>query len=577
MPLDGMTLHFVKEELRNTILGSRVEKIHQPSRQELVLHLRSRTQASRLLFCVSANSPRVHLTERPPENPATPPMFCMLARKHLGGATLIDIRQLGLDRVLFFDFSGTNDLGDKTRLTICLELMAKHSNLILCREDGNILDALKRVDDAQSSVREILPGLPYQTPPQQKKYNLLEIPIPDIVEKIAAHPEKTCSAALLATLQGASPLLCRELAERAGGMDIAVKNSSAAILSKVLGSLQQTLQNADATAWMLQDGVGKPIDFSFFEIKQYGALYHRRAYERFSLLLDRFYAERDRLDRTRQRAADLLKLLNNTSARIAKKLASQRAELQASTERETLRIWAELLMANQYQLEKGALFYEVKNYYDENQTLRIPANPALSPTANAQKYYKDYRKAKTAEEKLTQLIAAAEDDLQYLETVTDALTRASASAEIQAIRAELSQAGFLKARKETKRQKEKPLPPLEYRSSDGFLIYVGRNNIQNDQLSLRQAHKTDLWLHTQNYPGSHVIVASQGEEVPEQTIREAAQLAAWHSKARESAQVPVDYTAARHLKKPNGAKPGKVIYHVYQTVWVTPKNPEPIQ
>jgi len=580
MPLDGISMHYLANELREHAIGCRADKIHQPSRDEFVFQLRSRIQAGRLLFSATANGPRVHFTRAAPENPAPPPMLCMLFRKHLGGAVLTDVRQLGLDRVLFFDFSATNELGDRVCLTLCAECMAKHSNLILINAQGIILDSVRRIGPGQSSVRQIQPGLAYEPPPQQNKQNLLLCPADAVAEAVCAQAERTLSAALLAVLEGASPLLCREIANRICGADLQVSELDDTMrqsLTQILQELRGQLLDGKANPTLLLDTEGKPADFSCYAIRQYGDSRETRSYDRISDLLDDFYRERDWADRIQQRAADLMKLLSSAEARIAKKLALQRAELAASTQRELLRVSAELIQANQFRLEKGSLFYDLENYYDNNAPLRIPANPALSPAANAQKYYKDYRKAKTAEEKLQTLIVEGEAELAYLETVSDALLRASGHAEIGEIREELAQAGYGKrqrsqqaGRPQKSGRVEKPLPPLRYTSSDGFTILVGRNNLQNDRLSLREAKKEDLWLHAQKYPGSHVIVVGEGREIPESTVLEAARLAAWHSKARESARVPVDYTPVRHLKKPQGAKPGMVIYHVYRTVWVAP-------
>jgi len=575
MPLDGMTLHFLAGELRERAVGCRVEKIHQPAKDELVLQLRSRTSTGRLFLSASANSPRVHFTAQAPENPASPPMLCMLLRKHLGGAIITDVQQSGLDRVLNLHFSATDELGDKTTFTLAAEIMAKHSNLILINAEGTIVDAVKRIDASQSSVRLIQPGLPYEAPPRQAKLSLLQEGVSAVLSTVRVLPELTLSAALLRSLEGASPLICRELASETTGEDIPVAQMDEATFARLenrLDALKNQLLAGESAPTLLLDETEKPVDFSFRDITQYGFARQGRAVADYSFLLDNFYRERDRIDRTRQRSADLSKLLSNATARTARKLDIQRAELAQSTDRERLRVCAELITANQHRLEKGAPFYDLENYYEENAILRIPANPALSPAANAQKYYKDYRKAKTAQEKLTELIVQGEAELQYLETVTDALQRAAGFAEITAIREELSLAGYCKRRTQDKKKiKEKPLPPLRYVSADGFEILVGRNNLQNDQLSLKQAKKQDLWLHTQKYPGSHVIIVSENREIPETTLREAAEIAAWHSKARDSAQVPVDCTPARKLIKPAGARPGKVIYHSYNTVWVTPR------
>ena len=573
MPLDGYFLHFLSGELRQELLGSRVEKVYQPSRQEIVLHMRGYRTACKLFLSASANSPRVHITRFAPENPATPPMLCMLLRKHLTGAVLRGVTQAGLDRVLYLDFDGTSEIGDAVRLRLAVEIMGKHSNIILLDADGTILDAVKRVDLTQSSYRQVLPGLAYISPPPQEKLDLREHAFDVVWDALLRTPDKTLPAALLGTLEGASSLICREIASRPGAEDTPVRALSAqqkALLEKAIGALRERLSTA-GEAYMLCDENGRGTDFSFMDITQYGFSRIGKRYGTFSALLDEFYFERDRQDRTRQRAADMLKALSNASARIARKLETQRSELLRCADRETLRVRGELLQAYAPMLHKGAPFYDVQNYYADGETIRIPADPALSPMANAQKYYKEYRKAKTAEQMLTGLIESGEQELQYVDTLIDLVSRADAGAELTALREEAEQAGYLKRHTRKGNVKSpKPLPPIEYRSTDGFRILVGRSNLQNDRLSLKTARGSDLWLHTQKIPGSHVIICAEGREIPPSTIEQAAMIAAYNSRARESAQVPVDYTFAKQLKKPPGAKPGKVIYHVYNTLIVNP-------
>ncbi len=573
MPLDGITINLLKQELSGQIIGSRIEKIHQPSKDELVFHLRSREGAYRLLISASANSPRIHLTSNAPENPATPPMLCMLFRKHLTGAVITDIRQLGLDRVVFLDLAGTNEIGDAVTFTLCIEIMAKHSNIILVNSDGNIVDAVKRVDFTQSSVRQILPMFKYEYPPRQGKANLTEIEPEAAVNLIKNCTGKRLSGAILETLEGVSPLISREIASFTCGGDIAVSEMNELYeqrLLKKLTEIKETLIGGNGTPTMLMRESVKPYDFTFIDITQYGFAVSSKTFDSFSQLLDDFYYEKDRFERTKQRSQTLLKLLSNMSARAARKLQSRQAELEACADKDSLRINAELILANQYRLEKGSLFYDLENFYNNNEPIRIPADPALSPSANAQKYFKEYRKAKTAEQMLGELIEQSEQELAYLETVIDSVNRADGYTELAEIRNELYEQGYLKRAKNDKTKKAKPMPPMEYVSDDGYTILVGRNNVQNDMLTFKTAAKDDSWFHTQKIPGSHVVVIGNGDIIPELTCRQAAILAAYHSGGRESSQVAVDYTEVRSLKKPVGAKPGKVIYHTYNTMWVTP-------
>ena len=573
MPLDGITINLLKKELSDCIIGSRIEKIHQPSKDELVFHLRSREGAYRLLISASANSPRIHLTANAPENPATPPMLCMLFRKHLTGAVITDIRQLGLDRVVFLDLAGTNEIGDAVTFTLCIEIMAKHSNIILINSEGNIVDAVKRVDFTQSSVRQILPMFKYEYPPRQGKANLTEIEPETAVNLIKNCTGKRLSGAVLETLEGVSPLISREIASFTCGGDIAVTEINELYEQRLLRKLteiKETLVSGNGTPTMLMRESVKPYDYTFTDITQYGFAVSAKTFESFSQLLDDFYYEKDRFERTKQRSQTLLKLLSNMSARAARKLQSRQAELEACADKDSLRINAELILANQYRLEKGSLFYDLENFYNNNEPIRIPADPALSPSANAQKYFKEYRKSKTAEQMLGELIEQSEQELAYLESVIDSVNRADGYTELAEIRNELYEQGYLKKAKNDKTQKMKPMPPMEYVSDDGYTILVGRNNVQNDLLTFKTAAKDDSWFHTQKIPGSHVVVIGNGDIIPELTCRQAAILAAYHSGGRESSQVAVDYTEVRSLKKPVGAKPGKVIYHTYNTMWVTP-------
>lgn len=573
MALDGIFLYFLKQEIEREALGARVEKVSQPSKEELVLSLRNRTGAYKLLLSVRSNSPRVHFTKYAPDNPQTPPMLCMLLRKTLVGAVLTGLRQAGLDRVLFLDFDASNEIGDRVHPSLCIEIMARHSNIILLDENGTVIDAVKRIDAAKSSVREILPGVPYELPPAQDKVNLLQEDARAAYERVLAQGEARLSAALLHSLQGVSPIVCREFANRAAGEDLLVSSLSLAqksILLQELEALLKRVRGGSPEPEMVLDQEGKPVDFAFLPVGQYGSLMNVRAYPELSALLDDFYTERDRAERTKQRAQDLFRLLTSTIERITRRLNAQRAELAASEDREELRIRAELINAYQYTLEKGAPFYDVENYYDANRILRIPADPALTPARNAQKYYKEYRKAQTAQRVLTEQIATGEQELQYIESVFDALSRSQSERELAEIREELAAGGYLKRRRSAKQKAPKALPPMEFCTDDGFSILVGRNNVQNDKLSLKMAAKNDLWLHTKNIPGSHVILVTGGREPSGEALVQAAQLAAWFSRARESSSVPVDYTPVRMLRKPQGARPGKVIYDTYRTLSVRP-------
>lgn len=576
MALDGAFLACLREELTASLPEARVDKIHQPSKEELVIHLRHRGGSERLYLSARANSPRVHFTKNAPENPASPPMFCMLLRKRLTGGRLIAIRQNGWERALYFDFDCVNELGDIVRLTLAVEIMGRHSNIILIDENGTVIDAVKRVDPDMSSVRPVLPGLRYELPPCPAGVMDLSLCEPaDIVAAVRCAPSQPLPKALLAAVHGISPLLCREVTHQAlrGGEKRSdeLTEDEAERLTYYLKRVKETvLTGARRVPYTLRDMKGTPLEYSFLPITQYGLTAVGREEESFSALLDGFYSQKDAEDRRRQRAQDILRVLTNASDRITRKLAAQREELARSAKREESRMWADLINANLYAIPKGASSAELVNYYDENcATVTVPLDPSLTAAQNAQRYYKAYRKAQTAERILAEQMAAGEEERLYLESVFDALSRAATFRELGELREELAAGGYLKLPR-TRQKAPAAEGPLRFRSSDGFLILVGRNNLQNDRLTLKVARGGDRWFHVKAAAGSHVIVVTEGVTPPDTTLTEAAILAATHSKAADSAQVPVDYTLVRNVKKPTGAKPGRVIYMDYQTAYVTP-------
>ena len=572
MALDGIYLHFLKTELKEALIGAKAEKIYQPAKNELVVALRTRTNSYRLFFSCAGNSSRVNLTDYSPDNPQKPPMLCMLLRKHLTGAVLTDIRQQGFDRVLFFDFDAVNEIGDRVKLCLVIEIMAQHSNIILVGGDGKIIDAFRRMDD-EKSVREVLPGGTYILPPMFVKENILDCDIKSVVQKVG-ESEKLASKELLNTVQGLSPLVCREIISKVCENDIqgvSLNFSQLDRLENELNELRGRIEENRCVPFLLSDSDGKPYDFSYMPINQYSDALETKELNTLSSLLDSFFYERDRVERTKRRAGDLYKTLTNAVERVARRINNQTAELKECDNKEQLRIFAELITANQYSLEKGVSFYELPNYYDENKPVIIPVNPALPPQKNAQKYYKDYKKAHTAEKMLKNLIDDGKKELQYLESALDSLSRSETEAELAAIRTELTDAGYIRNRKQNKQQKQKELPFIEYTTSDGFRVAVGRNNVQNDKLTFRTANNHDMWLHVQGFAGSHTVIFSDRKEITDTAILEAAGVAAYHSKARELKNVPVDYTLIKNIKKPNGSPYGFVVYYTYNTVTVDPK------
>ncbi len=571
MALDGLYLTKIKDELLSKAVGLRVDKVNQPTRDEIILNLRGKGFGYKLLLCVRADSPRIHFTSHNIDNPPVPPMFCMLLRKHLQGAMIKNVRQHESDRILFIDFDATNEIGDRVELTVCIEIMGKHSNLILISGE-KIIDSAKRVDYLTSSVRQILPGLDYKLPPEQDKLSLDTEEVTVCLDRILSYKEKFLSSAIMNSIQGVSPVVSREIASRVTGDDLAVGALTSLQLQRLTNLLEEIKRSIhdSSKVYMLLQKDGKPKDISHFNITQYGDALDVKEYDSCSELLDDFYFERDRINRINHRAHELIKLLNNLLERAVRKLALQREELIKCENKEQLRLYGELILANLFRLKKGTDYYEVENYYDNCNIIKIPCNPALSPTQNQKKYYKEYRKAQTAEKMLADLIAQGEQEIIYLESVLDELSRADTDSEISAIRLELSNGGYIKNTKGKKQKPPKELPPIEFNSSDGFKILVGRNNVQNEKLSLKLAGKNDMWLHTQKIPGSHVVIFGEGRDISDEAIEEAAVIAAYHSKAKDSSLVPVDYTRAKAVKKPSGGKAGMVIYHEYWTIIVNP-------
>ncbi len=571
MAFDGAYLHAVSHEME-AFLGARVEKIHQPSRDEIILHLRSFQGAVKILINISGDSARIHLTELNIENPAAPPMFCMLLRKHLGGGKFAAVRQDGLERILFLDFDCINDLGDSVRLTLACEVMGRYSNCILINQDGKIIDSLKRNADI-TRERVLLSGFSYEMPHRPRRLNLMQTDDITILNALLLSPDQNLDKALVSVFEGVSPLLAREWAYYTCKTDLRSHALNQNQQERLLYSIHRTaamLKEQQYQFHILTTPEGALKDFCFFRPEQYGNLMLVRPMPSASAALDAFYSQRDLKARMKQRANDLFKLIMTRIERASRKLQNQKQELAETAKMNQNKLYGDLLSANLYQLQKGDASAVLVNFYDEAcPEIRIPLQVNLTPAQNAQKYYTLYRKAAVARQKLSEQIQQGEQELLYLESVFDTLSRAETENDLLLLREELAQQGYLR----NKSQKQKPVrqaPPMMYQSEDGFLILVGRNNRQNDQLTLKQASKQDIWLHTQNIPGSHVILVTDGKEPSETAIRQAAVLAAYHSKARESSQVPVDFTKVRFVKKPGGAKPGMVIFTNQQTLYVTP-------
>ena len=569
MPFDAIFLSAVRQELL-PLTGSRVDKIQQPSRDTVLLHLRGRDGGGRLLLSANVNRPRIHLTQASFENPAQPPMFCMLLRKHLTGGRLAEITQPPAERSVSLVFDCTDEMGVPCRKKLILELMGRNSNLILTGADGRILDCLRRVDFEMSELRQVLPGLFYHDPPRQDKRIPAETDAAEIARLLdAAEPGRRLDKWLLDTFAGISPLIARELSFRftgetdtpLGGLDVA---ALAAFLAR-----EFSLPEGFVPVLLQKDS--EPKEFSYREILQYGDYLEETRCASFSELLDRFYTQTDRSERMRQKSQTLRKTVPTLHERVLRKLEHQRQEREATLDREQLRRMGDIVTANLHAISRGQTLLRAENFYEADAPIiEIPLKPELSPQQNAAKFYKEYAKAKTAEKVLAQQLLQGEQEAEYLATVLDELSRAESESDLAEIRQELEAGGYVRPADRRKQPKLPASRPMEFTSSDGYRILVGRNNRQNDQLSMKTARKDDLWLHIQKFHGTHVIISCAGVRPPDRTVTEAAMLAAFYSQAKNGQNVPVDVTQVRNLRKPNGAKPGMVVYDHYQTVIVTP-------
>lgn len=571
MGIDGIFLYNLKNEIASVLEDTRLDKIHQPSKEELVLLFRAAGLSKRLFISIRPSCPRLNFTEHASENPAEPPMFCMLMRKYLAGAKFLGFEDTGFERVASLMFNSINEMGDSVCVKLIIELIGKQTNVILVGGDGKIIDSLRR-SDLEAGGRIIQSGAVYTFPERLSKLDIISYGVEDLVNAVCC-VNSSLQKAIVSAVDGVSPLIARELCVIAGlDTDMYAKELGEVEKESLKTAFCKLNENVDKPVAVSISGPdGIPFEFSYMPISQYGNTNNITRFASFSELLDAVYFERDRAERVKSFAADLIRLLGNLRARAAKKTAVRQKELEHCKDGEKYRIYGEILKANSYGDFKGAPYADLPNYYDpECKPLRIPLDPSLSVVQNAQRYFKEYKKCCNAAAMLDDLIVQSENELLYIESVIDELSRAQSVADLREIRAELVAAGYLRANTNDKRKKAVQSAPIETVSPDGFTVLIGRNNRQNDELTLKMADKDDVWFHTKNIPGSHVIVRSMGKELPESTIIFAAALAAGHSKAAASSSVPVDYTEVKYVKKPSGAKPGMVIYKTNKTVFVTP-------
>ena len=578
MALDGITTSAIVSELKPALVGGRIDKIHQPVADEIRMTIRGLGSGAKKII-ISANSahPRIHLTESTRENPMTAPLFCMVMRKHIAGGKIVDICQPNFERIIILRVESANEMGDITTKNLILEIMGKHSNLILTDENGKILDSIKRVTHEKSSVREVLPGKEYVSPPSQDKKNPLEAERGDFLFSLHLQEGRKLQEFIYQTYTGISPIMAGEICSRAG-LDSSNSCQETTIEEgeKLYDAFDKTMAEIKSATYQpaiyYQKENNRIVDFAVLEMTQFSGL-QKRSFDSVSALLESFYQERDNAAHIRQKAHDMRRLVMSNIERCVKK-----KEIQLKTRRETKGMdqWkkkGELLTANIYAVPQGVTTFKTIDYYESDMPeIEIAIDPAKTPAENAQKYFSKYNKAKRTLAALEIQENQNEEELVYLESVLNALENAKDDADLSEIRTELAESGFIRRQVQKKgAQKPKKSKPLHYVSSDGYDIFVGKSNLQNDELTLRMAEPTDIWMHTKDIPGSHVIIRTNGQkELPETTMEEAANLAAFYSKAKNSSMVPVDYTQRKNIKKPNGAKPGMVIYLTNRTIYITP-------
>ncbi|MBQ3054557.1 MAG: NFACT family protein [Oscillospiraceae bacterium] len=568
MALDALFLTHLALELDGVVQGAKIDKIQQPERDELVLQLRSKNGNMSLLVSAGA-SPRMHLTEKKLENPKTPPMFCMLLRKHLQGGTILEVRQPGIERAMDLVVLASNELGEKVQRILTLELMGRYTNIILRDESDRVVDCLKRVDLTQSNQRGVLPGLFYRLPEPPKKISPNTVRRGELFSMMEG-VDLPCDKFLVNTLLGVSPLIGREITSRATGDSAKLILAMSGEERERVAAKAEELFSEEAAPYLYREN-GIPKELSFTRLTQYEGKYTEERYESFSKLLDAFYGEKSAKERMMRKSAAMRKTVENGILRIRKKLALQEEELRAAQERERIREEAELITANLYRIPHGTARVTVIDYFKEDTPEReIVLDRTVSPQEYAKKLFHRYQRMKNAEAALAVQIEQGENELVYLESVLESLEQAESESDLAEIREELGESGYVRIPKSERRAKPRALDPIRYCASDGTPIFVGRNNRQNDLLTMKTAQKGDVWFHTQRIPGAHVILACGGETPSNETLTEAAIIAAYHSNARNSAQVPVDYTLVKNVKKPPGAKPGMVNYFRYETAFVTP-------
>lgn len=573
MAFDGITIAAMVRELNNNLAGGRINKIAQPEGDELMITARGTEGQKRLLLSASASLPLIYFTEKNKISPLTAPNFCMLLRKHIGSARIAGIRQPGLERVVEFDLEHLNELGDPCKKMLILELMGKHSNLIFCDDKNMILDSIKHVSSHMSSVREVLPGREYFITKTQDKWNPLTITQEEFLEKVCKKPVSAAKA-LYSSLTGLSPVIAEELCYRASvdGNDsiLSLNEISCIHLYHTLQRMMEDVKEGNFTPNIIYRGE-EPVEYGVFLFQQYGPEYHSISFDSVSSMLETYYASKNILTRIRQKSADLRKIVQTALERNRKKLILQQKQMKDTAKKEKYRVYGELINTYGYNLPDGSKSFQALNYYT-NEEITIPLDETLTPAQNSKKYFDRYTKLKRTEEALTTQLADTESEIEHLESISNALDIARSESDLAQIKEELTQYGYIKrhfsGKKGAKMQAKSK--PFHYISSDGFDIYVGKNNFQNDELTFKFATGNDWWFHAKKMAGSHVVVKTKDGELPDRTFEEAGRLAAYYSKGRTAPKVEIDYIQKKHVKKPGGAKPGFVVYYTNYSLMAEP-------
>ncbi len=571
MAYDAGMLRSVIGEI-NAYGACKVEKVYQPLNDELVILLHAGRESLKLLINAGSNYPRMNFTSSKTENPIKAPMFCMLLRKHLGGARLLCATQYGYERACELEFEAYDEMGFKSKKYLICEIMGKYSNIILADSSKKIISALKTIDFSTSTQRQILPGMKYELPPKQDKLNTIELTRGELKDALeSANPEMRCDKFITNTLQGIAISVARQLCyECTADIDATIGQIDKVALEDKIISLIENLKNGTCKPYLTCSSDGAPVEYSYIPLEFYGSTYKIEMANSFSELIDAFYAKKSRNERIRQKSTDITRLLTNAQNRVTKKIALQREELLGCAKSEELKLMGDLITSNIYLIKRGQKNVSVVNYYDELcPMVEIELDERLSPSQNAQRYYKKYNKAKKAQIELARQIELASAELDYIETVFEALEKAETESDLSEIRDELYHSGYASRMKNYSASKQQAPKPLKFVTTNGYTVLCGKNNKQNDYITTKLASKTDWWFHVKGLPGSHVLMQTDGEEPPEIDFTESAEIAAFYSKAQGD-NIAVDYTPAKNVKKPAGAKPGYVIYHVNWTAYVTP-------